>query len=685
MGKKRGKGMHMQLLAAVTWSGIVEYVKGIPFISYLWDAWFLLLVLIGFSVIVFVHELGHFVLAKLVGIRVETFAIGFGPRLFGLVRGGTDYCLRLLPLGGYVKMMGQEDFTLDHDRLDATKVDPGSFLAKTPGQRALVVSGGVIMNVLFAAVAFIIVFMRGMEFPAPVAGAVIPGSPAAAAGIKPGDIFLNVDGEKIYHFGGLQLAILTSDPTKGINLTIDRDGKIIHTRVKPLENKKEELLQIGLARPATLTVWEPGAMPMPGSRKLQEGDEIVKVDSITPRTFEDVEETLSKAAGKPIELTVRRKIGPGDNAPTVPVKVMKRAYIILLDEEPKTRPAESMPTPHVLSEIQQDTVSILGLVPRRKFVATPDLPDNTSNPADFAQAGDVVLRVANIMNPTWREIKDFFYAHRRSTVELEVIRGEGAPQVRKQVKLYVPWRDTPFGLLMGQLGFDDTNTVVSKVIKGKPAAALNLPGGARILSCAGKSVASWFDIIRCFDSHAGKTVDITYEYGPKTYTGRMTVPADKNWESTVTYAIDFFGKPMTTIVKAKYPHQAFVLGLKQTWYIIKSVYVTIQRVAFTRTIGFKQLSGPIYIIHQGKEVAEAGFYKLLYYMALISANLAVINFLPLPVVDGGLIIILILEKVRGRSLSPRSTAIWQAVGFSLIIALFVFVTYNDILKIIRGQ
>ena len=144
--------MHTELMMAFGWPEVLELLKG---------AWYLFLVLVGFSVIIFVHELGHFLMAKWVGIRVETFAIGFGPRLFGFKRGDTDYCIRALPLGGYVKMMGQEDFALDQERVEATKIDPNSFLAKTPGQRALVVSGGVVMNVIFAAIAFVVIFMHG--------------------------------------------------------------------------------------------------------------------------------------------------------------------------------------------------------------------------------------------------------------------------------------------------------------------------------------------------------------------------------------------------------------------------------------------------------------------------------------------------------------------------------------------
>ncbi len=650
----------------IDWSDILGYAK---------DVWFIFLVLIGFGIIIFVHELGHFLMAKFVGIRIETFAIGFGPRLLGFKRGDTDYCLRLLPLGGYVKMLGQEDFTLDQDRVDATKVDPASFLAKTPGQRALVVSGGVAMNVLFAAIGFIFVFMHGLQFGAPIAGGVLPGSPADRAGIKSGDKFLAVDREKILHFSELQLAVATSDPVSGVDLEIERDGKAIHTKVIPLKNTKAELLQIGIAGAGSLNVDEPG-MVGPDGKNLEKGDKIVRADSITPKYYDDVEQVLVKAAGKPVELTVERKV----DGRVKQVTLSKRAYLMLFSDMEKAPSGTTLPSTKNLTDIDQEYVSILGLVPRRKFIYTPDI-DVKKDEANYVQAGDIILRVGNIMNPTWKEIRDYLEPFGRKTVEIEVIRGSE----RKQIKLYVPWRQQMFRMLMGEIGFDDMNPIVSDVLTKTPAAKLNMPRGAKILSCDDKPVSSWFDVVDCFKAGPGKQVKIAFEYGGKVQTGILAVPKDRAWEQNVTYAIDFFCTPLKTMIKGNDPLQAIALGLRQTWNMIKMVYVTIQRVAFTRTIGVRQLSGPIYIIHQGKMVAEAGFNQLLYYLALISANLAVINFLPIPVVDGGLMIILLLEKVRGKMLSPRATAVWQGVGLSLIVALFVFVTYNDVLKLIRGQ
>ncbi len=655
--------MHTEIIAAINWLDIMEYLKG---------AWYLLLVLIGFSIIIFVHELGHFLMAKLVGIRVETFAIGFGPRLVGFKRGDTDYCIRLLPLGGYVKMLGQEDFAMDQDRVDATKVDPASFLAKTPGQRMLVVSGGVVMNVIFAAIAFVIIFMHGWEAPAAVAGRVLPESPAAKAGIEPGDRFLTINGKSILKFSELQLAIALSDPNQPMDIEVQRGKKIVKMQVQPLYSKMAEIQQIGVPGAASLVVREPG-MTIPGQANLEPKDVIVGVDSLKPRFSHEVEEKLIEAAGKPVTLTVQRSVDGQKRL----VKVSKRAHLIILAEPERFSTAASKP-----ADEERENLSILGLVPRQKFLFTPTVEGQGKDLSEYAQAGDIILKVDKISNPSEQELISYLKSHRGDEIAIDVQRDDGS---RKTVKLYVPLRKYYFGLLMGEFGLDDTHAVVSDVVKGSPASKLNMPRGAKILTCGGKDVSTWFDLVEWFRSHPGQEAKITFEADGKVQTGTMTIPKDSRWAENVTYAIDFVTNPLTTTIKGKNPIEAIMLGCRETWSFIKSAYVMLQRLTINRTIGAKQLSGPIFIIYKGKEVAEAGFYTLLYYLALISANLAVINFLPMPVVDGGLMIILLLEKVRGRGLSPRSTAVWQAVGLSLIIALFAFVTYNDIARLIRGQ
>jgi regulator of sigma E protease len=103
---------------------------------------------------------------------------------------------------------------------------------------------------------------------------------------------------------------------------------------------------------------------------------------------------------------------------------------------------------------------------------------------------------------------------------------------------------------------------------------------------------------------------------------------------------------------------------------------------FTRSVSFDQMSGPVGIVHMGSQVAEQDFTKLLYFLALISANLAVINFLPLPIVDGGLFTFLIIEKIKGSPISLRVMVATQVIGIVLIIGVFLFVTFQDLQKLV---
>ena len=146
------------------------------------------LVAIGLGLVIFIHELGHFLAAKWCDVHVETFSIGFGPPLPGcrFRRGETTYKIALVPLGGYVKMVGEGDEDEGED-------DPRSFKNKTVGQRMLIISAGVIMNIILAAVCFVGVYMTtGVERPAGVIGSVDAGSPSWQKGLRPGDQLLAI-------------------------------------------------------------------------------------------------------------------------------------------------------------------------------------------------------------------------------------------------------------------------------------------------------------------------------------------------------------------------------------------------------------------------------------------------------------------------------------------------------------
>ena len=150
-------------------------------------------VVLVLGVLIFFHELGHFLVARLVGVKVLRFSLGFGPRLFGINRNGTDYCLSLIPLGGYVKLLGENP-----NEILSPKEIPFSFLHRPLKDRFLIVVAGPIANFVLAWILFSFVFLfHGRPYILPVIGEIMPNSPAARTGLMSGDHILKLDGVPI--------------------------------------------------------------------------------------------------------------------------------------------------------------------------------------------------------------------------------------------------------------------------------------------------------------------------------------------------------------------------------------------------------------------------------------------------------------------------------------------------------
>lgn len=185
------------------------------------------------SVVVFVHEFGHYWVARRNGVRVETFSIGFGPELVGRYdRHGTRWKFSAIPLGGYVKMLGDADAS--GSTIDLQKArQPDSFPARTVWQRMAIVVAGPASNFLFAIVILAALFaLSGRPFTPPDVGAVQEGSPAAAAGLQVGDRIVGVDGRPIESFEALQ-AVVRDQPERPLAFTVERDGERIELVVTP--------------------------------------------------------------------------------------------------------------------------------------------------------------------------------------------------------------------------------------------------------------------------------------------------------------------------------------------------------------------------------------------------------------------------------------------------------------------
>lgn len=266
------------------------------------NLWAFLFVL---GVLVFVHELGHFLLARWNGVRVLTFSLGFGPKLLKVVRGGTEYCISAIPLGGYVKMAGE---TVEDQRSGA----PDEFLSKTKWQRFQVLIAGPAMNVLLAIGLMTFVIWNGASEPAyeqraPVVGQVKEGSPAEKAGIRPGDMIVSFADREVDTWQGLQMRVV-SRANREVPVVVRRDGERIALTVVPEAQTKYEIGDLGIApsvHPEVVQVIPGGAGEAAG---VKAGDVIVEFDGrdTTGFTLQQMIDEIGKRAGQPVALGLLR-------------------------------------------------------------------------------------------------------------------------------------------------------------------------------------------------------------------------------------------------------------------------------------------------------------------------------------------------------------------------------------------
>ncbi len=257
---------------------------------------------LGFMILI--HEFGHYAVAKWLGVRVEQFAIGFGKRLIGFRRGETDYRINAIPLGGYVKMSGENP-------MDQRSDDPREFLNHSRWHRFLIAIAGPAMNILLAIILLTTVYMVHYEYPAvydqaPVIGWVIKDTAAAKAGVEPGDRITRIDGIQNPTWEQIELKEALS-PGQPLDVQVDRDGKPVDKTIVPEATGVD---QIGFAgwtpkeQSVTITDLVEG---MPAEKAgLKEGDKILTMDGKPVPALAFMIEALKVSKDKPITLTVLR-------------------------------------------------------------------------------------------------------------------------------------------------------------------------------------------------------------------------------------------------------------------------------------------------------------------------------------------------------------------------------------------
>jgi len=253
------------------------------------------------GILVFVHEFGHFAVAKLCGVRVETFSLGFGKRLWGFRRGDTDYRISVLPLGGYVKMAGENP-------LETRTGDPGEFTSHPRWQRFLIAVAGPVMNILLAFVILTGVYMFHHEYPAMLKNpvdvvSVNPGSAAEKAGIHPRDRIVKIDGIENPSWEQA-LVRIEINPKQPVAVTLLRDGGKVEKTLVPDVSGPDRMGDAGIEPPAVAGTIEPGS---PAEKAgVRPGDVLLSLDGKPIQGMRELQQILEKSKTNPVQLRVLR-------------------------------------------------------------------------------------------------------------------------------------------------------------------------------------------------------------------------------------------------------------------------------------------------------------------------------------------------------------------------------------------
>ena len=653
-----------------------------------------ILALVGLGVVIIVHELGHFVAGKLSDIKVEAFAVGFGPVVLGVKKvrnflrfrilptilvkkndptgqgllcfripirckaGETEYQLRIFPVGGFVKLLGQEDIGADKP-----SDDPRSFLNKPIWKRMIVGAAGVTFNIIMAIAFFVVVFTIGIKMPPAVVGDVVSGYPAEKAGLKSGDEIIQVNSKTNIDFSSVAFAAALSGKNEPINLKVKRiDGTIQDFAVAA-----EELLGTGYKGFGILPAMSLEIAKVQRPKQLYKesglkaGDVLVAVGRDKIEQYWQFNTKLQKIFEPNISLAFQR---PSQAEPIV-----------------QTFHLDFTPTLEYKGQDDLVPAHICGLIPRLKIISV-ELPEIN----EVLQEGDIIVRAADTGNPTYKELRQITTAHADKELGLTVLRNDELIETTVTPKRRADGRAVigiGVGLDVDNVGLEAGNPVVAAVSDVNMFSwPQDLPRGARIISIAGKEVKNYFDIATVLEAKKGKTVKVEYSGALGSKKFDFVVPAKGNFVQTraqLSQELPF--KPLKRLYRATGPADAVKMGCRKTVEFIVQTYMTLKGL-IVGSVSPKGLMGPVGMIAASSRIiAEREFMMYFYFMGLISACLAVMNFLPLPILDGGLVVLLIIEKIKGSPVHTRAQEWLTYAGLAIIGALFIMITYNDIIRV----
>lgn len=551
------------------------------------------------SLLVFVHELGHFVAAKACGIYVDRFSIGMPPRILGFKWGETDYCIGALPIGGFVKMAGQEDSPLSEEEREATYggVPPDRWFNNKPvWQRFIVLLAGPFMNFVLAVILYAFLAVQGAEVPEAELearfGLIAPDSPAASA--------------PLYHH----------DPAKA---------------------------------PADYT-GEPDAVGW------ETGDRVLTFDGAPARNIMD--------------LAIGAILGGGD-----------QVHHVVLEREAPDGTVTAYYSPVSARQLEGEEYVRFGVAPFSTALVREMMPGMPAE-ATGLQPDDEILRANGKRVDLSTFVAMVEEVPEGGVIDLEIQRGDTRLSVPLQPATIGRFRGLAYGPSSGTGDAARASQPVVVEVTTDFAERSGLKRKDRIVALNGEPVTV-ASLIEAERAAPGSTLNLEVErpavlFGLIQRAERIQIAAPVDPVRAIGV-----GLKSRSVIHRVPAGQVIPEALHQCRVAIERTLGTLAAL-FSGKVSPKDLGGPVMIAQVTTQAADMGLFWLIKITAFISINLGVFNLLPIPVLDGGQLVLNGIEGIRGKPLSNRFVERFQTVGLLLVVSLMLFVTWNDIGRLLES-